>query len=216
MANSLEIKVDDRDVRRLFEAVPKIANQEMNRAHERSGSEFLRSYAPHFRSVVKVASKAKVGKKARGHPAVPVDMKRMGVKARVFGRSKLQGKGMFIRTRNPLLVAREKGDVANAPPGGWLYIHGTITGRGKKKRLAAQSERVARLRQQHGGRFIGGRKYISDRPIVARVKQIRIPANLRLVSSWTAFHPRAIKIHEHAISEMVRRMNLRNERTMAA
>jgi hypothetical protein len=190
--------VETKAVQRLFYDMPKILNQQMNRTFPQSATAFLKHFSKTrlVRGVYDVKRKSKKKKKRTptGQVSVPAKARLAGFAASVRGRQDLDHKEFRVRTSNPLLLIRERGGTIRPRRGQWLYIRGKFTGRGAVARRKAFAE------QQRAA----GSKY--SRPIVARVRQVVVPAVLGFYKAWRRWRPEfRVKLRE-GLQAAVRRM----------
>lgn len=197
LSGSLDVQVNDREVLRAMRQIPKVANQEMNRAYKRVVSSFAKDITPQVKAHFKLTprSKAKkVHKKGKNRPSIPRDLQRRGYRAALFGSKRLQGKGAVIYSSSPLQVIREEGGVIRPKKGKYLFIRGKkgFTGRGKRD-TANRKAQIART----GGRY--------RFPIVALVKRVVQPPVLGLSAAWSGYEGRAAALISGGLDRIVNR-----------
>ena len=200
----------------LLKTIPRIANQETNRAYRRIGKEFGTVFTATrlIPGIFHPHRKVKMGRNPPRQPALPTKMRKAGFKAVLGGQSRLQGKYLSIYTKNPLLVMREKGEPINAPKGGWLYIRSdpkdAFKGRGAKKRRARWASWAAKKSKQ---KFVQG-QYL--RPITAKVKHVKPFPHLGFENTWRAFTGRRMMIERDIPRRIALRANVEAKRLKAA
>jgi hypothetical protein len=212
MSDVLQVTVDDRLVKRLFLEFPKIANSEANRQYKAVVSTFMRKFSRErlVKGVFLPSTKRKAKKNPKGQPAIPAKARKAGFKARIGGVGKLEGKYVFARTSNPLLLVREKGDPIKGKP--YLFIRGTpgkafgSSKKGKARRAKWESSLPTRWRRW-------------AKPVVAIVKapkQVGPFPRLRFQATWEAFKPQARMILQKIVTRTIQRAELFLARKRAA
>lgn len=199
--------IRDERVKALAREAPGIMNSQMNRAFRSLGSGFAKYFARTrlIPGVYRVRRKStKRASTPRGGISIGKKAGLAGFSAKLTGTKRLADKRMVLQARNPALVIREKGGVIHPRRGQWLFIRGEgFRGRGAQ-------ERQARFVKHQVARY-GKKKH--DRPIVAKVRQVTVKANLRFSRTWRAFAGQRHGIFEKALSEVVRRVaRLRSRR----
>jgi len=194
---NLEVTLNTPEVIAALKLVPQWANGELNKAFKTALESFAKDYAPRTFNrggPFYVQVKRRITRSPRGHPNLPAKMRRAGFKTRITNFEKIEGKDMFIRTGNPLLIGREFGNVIRPKtPGGLLAIRGKFSKRDKSS-WTKQAAIEKKLRP------LGFRTF---RPIARRVRSVEIEAKLGLRASWARYHPRAMQIIQETVTTSI-------------
>jgi len=210
MSDVLQITVDDSRVRALFREFPKITNSEANRAYKRVISQFMKRFSSE--RLVKGVFTPRRGRKAKknptGQPAIPAKARLAGFKARVGGVQRLEGKYVYARTSNPLMLVRERGETIYAKkkrPGDkrpWLYIRGT------PHRAFGTSKRGKARRAKWQAKHVSGQKWAHwAKPVVAKKEKVGPFKRLGFMAAWNAFYPEASRMLQEIVSRSAKRAN---------
>ena len=111
MSVEVTIKGDKRARRELEAFVPRYLNASMNRGMNRAMSEFSRTHAKdRLTKAAGLNIRRRVASKNRkGHPPIAAKARKIGFRAELAGRGKVDGKRVTYSTSSPVLTSREKG-----------------------------------------------------------------------------------------------------------
>ena len=214
MKESIKITFDTKPVKRLFDEFPKIANQEANKGYTRVAKTFMNEFA-RKRLIKGVYLPKRKVKLHRHKNQIKLNAKshKAGFIATLFRKNKLDKKGFTVRTSNPLLVGREKGDTIKPKKKKYLYImvdpskafkgkKYSFKGRGKKEKR----EKFLKKSQHYKWRG-------SQKVIVAKMESVGPFPKLRFISSWNSFYStKAIGILNKVPLEVIRRADLKQHK----
>ena len=187
--DTLSITIDDRALRGLFNAFPRIANSEVNRGYKQVAAGFMKDFTKKrlVKGVFHVKRKG-VFKSPKGQPVIPVKARKAGFIAKLGGRERLRGKWVEIRNSSPLITIREKGGVITPKPGKkWLYIHsdpGSKYAFGKKRKGKLGGGAAHYKWKQ------GKAQAFNSRPITAKMKKVGPFPRLGFKAAWSAYRSR--------------------------
>ena len=189
MKSEIKFSLDDTAFRSMVRDFPKIVNAEKNKSFRRYANEFGKFFTKSRlrKGIFDVRRKGNVKSPPRGQPRLPKKMVLAGFIARISGRSRIDGKGLTVRTSSPLLLIREHGGTIIPKSGGFLFLHGDFKGRG-----AAQKRSHARLG-------------LINKPITAKVKSVTFKPVLGFVATFNRFQPAGQKLLDKGMAEARRR-----------
>ena len=208
MLDRLTIDSNAPEVERLLaEEFPNFLRAAMNRGYEKVAKDFAKQLVVQVFNVeglykVRRATwKGFTKQQGKNYKKVNITKKARvaGFRAEILQRYAYTGRKLVLRTGNEALIAKEFGDVADAPAGGWLYvrIREEKRGRKKKKKFHPRPNRQRGKNNPKPKEFVGFG--------IRKKKRVEIKAKLRIQERWKAFEPELKQILSASLDSAARR-----------
>lgn len=217
--STIIVTVNDRVVRDVLKAFPKITNAESNKRYNQTVRQFMLAFARHrlIRGVFEPIRKVNIRKPRPGQPNIGKASRKAGFKAVLYGRHKLEGKAVRVRTSNPLLLIHEYPRPVFPKHGRYMILREFRTARFPpfRRRFTGSGSKRRRQAWYAGRQRARGNRYMRwEKPVVARILRIKPQAPLRFYASWRMFRGQADQILRKIPTEVVRRAQLIVNRRM--
>jgi hypothetical protein len=227
------------DVQQMLREAPKVFNGSYNRALRRIGGTFGRKFTNERLSGgsgIRIRRKGRfggaeesLGAKAveaggradsgfRTHPTLPRRMVLAGFKARILVPQQIEGKGMQVYTKSPVMESHEKGGTISAK-GKSLRIRfskiskGLAAIKGYSTKRADEIWKSAQIVKIKGRTFLIAKdstgKVEKMVPLAHLKRSIRMRARLGFEASWKNYSPEAIRRLKAAQDEAAKRLEFR-------